>query len=86
VADWVYEVPMGRAELPDARPSWEDRVRYGLQSVRDIVGRVWPFVVAGIAVGAAIHGCFPEDVMSGVMGRQAWLSGWVTAALANRRA
>ncbi len=36
------------------------------------MGRVWPFVLAGIAVGAAIHGYVPEDFMAGLMGKDAW--------------
>jgi uncharacterized membrane protein YraQ (UPF0718 family) len=42
--------------------------------VREIVGKVWPYVVVGIAVGAAIHGYVPESAMAGIMGRQAWWS------------
>ena len=40
----------------------------------EIVGRVWPYVVAGIAVGAAIHGWVPADFMAAVMGKDAWWS------------
>jgi uncharacterized membrane protein YraQ (UPF0718 family) len=36
------------------------------------VGKIWPFVVAGIAVGAGIHGYVPENFMAGIMGRGAW--------------
>jgi len=42
--------------------------------VRDIVGRVWPYVVAGIAIGAGIHGYVPEDFMAQLMGKEAWWS------------
>jgi uncharacterized membrane protein YraQ (UPF0718 family) len=41
---------------------------------KDIVGKVWPYVVAGIAVGAAIHGYVPDGLMAGIMGRNAWWS------------
>lgn len=37
-----------------------------------MVGKVWPYVLAGIAVGASIHGYVPEGLMAGVMGKQAW--------------
>ena len=74
VADWVYQIRMGQASLEETRLDWEGRVRYALQAVRDIVGRVWPYVVVGIAVGALIHGYVPEDFMAGIMGRSAWWS------------
>jgi uncharacterized membrane protein YraQ (UPF0718 family) len=75
VAEWVYEAP---GESCDAeagpRPDWQDRIRYGRDAVRDIVGKVWPWVVAGIAVGAGIHGYVPENFMAGIMGAGAWWS------------
>ena len=51
-----------------------ERVQAGFAAVREIVGRVWPYVVAGIAIGAAIHGYVPEDFMAGLMGRDVWWS------------
>jgi uncharacterized protein len=74
VADWVHGVRMGQTTLEEGKLEWSDRVRYALQAVRDIVGRVWPYVVVGIAVGAFIHGYVPEDFLAGVMGRSAWWS------------
>jgi len=42
--------------------------------VREIVAKVWPYVVGGIAVGASIHGYVPQDFMASFMGRDAWWS------------
>jgi uncharacterized protein len=42
--------------------------------VVEIVGKVWPWVIAGIAVGAGIHGYVPEDFLASFMGREAWWS------------
>jgi len=50
---------------------WPARVAYAGQAVKDIVGKVWLYVVAGIAVGAVIHGYVPEDFMAGIMGEGA---------------
>lgn len=75
VEGWVYEAVGGvdgGGEEP--RLTWRDRVRYGLEAVRNIVGKVWPYVLAGIAVGAGIHGYVPENFMAGIMGAQAWWS------------
>jgi uncharacterized membrane protein YraQ (UPF0718 family) len=75
VEPWIYVT--GDATTSDASDparSWPDRFRMARAAVKDIVGRVWPFVLAGIAVGAAIHGYVPEDFMAGIMGRGAWWS------------
>jgi len=49
-------------------------VRAGRDAVKDIVGKVWPYVLAGIAVGAGIHGYVPENFMASIMGKGAWWS------------
>ncbi len=72
VEDWVREIRMGEAE--EATLGWPDRVAYASRAVRDIVGKVWPYVLAGIAVGAFIHGYVPQGFMAGIMGKSAWWS------------
>ncbi|MFZ5451168.1 MAG: permease [Thermodesulfobacteriota bacterium] len=74
VEDWVYEIRMAKNQLVSQGLTWPGRIDYALQAVKDIVGKVWPYVVAGIAVGAAIHGYVPEGMMASIMGSQAWWS------------
>lgn len=80
--DWVRPIIEGGAiNTPDANPAWAERFDAGRTHVREIVGKVWPYVVAGIALGAGIHGYVPEDFMAGIMGREAWWSVPVAVAL-----
>jgi uncharacterized membrane protein YraQ (UPF0718 family) len=73
VEDWVREIRMGDGE--DVQElDWDGRVAYAWQAVKDIVGKVWPYVLAGIAVGAIIHGYVPENFMASIMGADAWWS------------
>jgi uncharacterized membrane protein YraQ (UPF0718 family) len=72
VEAWVYQTAVG--EMAEARLAWAARLRAGLQAVKEIVGKVWPYVLAGIAVGAAIHGYVPENFLASVMGKDAWWS------------
>lgn len=74
VEDWVYAVKVGQAVAPDEARTWAERVAYAGEAVRAIVGKVWPFVILGIAVGAFIHGYVPEDTLAGVLGADAWWS------------
>jgi len=75
VEPWVYRVtPAAVGTMAQPRLSWLDRVTLGREAVRDIVGKVWPYVIGGIAVGAAIHGYVPQDFMASFMGREAWWS------------
>jgi hypothetical protein len=72
IEDWVREIRMG--EAVEERLDWAGRVDYAVQAVKDVLRRVWPYIVAGIAIGAAIHGYVPEDFMAGIMGKEAWWS------------
>ena len=72
--DWVQKIPHIRAIAGDDVLTLRERIEFGLRSVRDIVGRVWPYILAGIAIGAAIHGYVPEDFMATFMGRDVWWS------------
>jgi len=78
--DWVQEMRAGEAIVFERQLTWADRLHLGREAVRDIVGKVWVYVVAGIAVGALIHGYVPDDFMVGIMGKDAWWS--VPAAVA----
>ncbi len=72
VEDWVFRMNVGPNAVPESRISFRERIDMGLLSVREIVGKVWPYVLAGIAVGAGIHGFVPADFMAGIMGKSAW--------------
>jgi uncharacterized membrane protein YraQ (UPF0718 family) len=63
VEPYVYEIRMGDAgDLPEQ--SWRDRLIYARGYVGDIVGKVWPYVVVGIGIGAAMHGYIPDDFLA----------------------
>ena len=72
--DWVRDMPRVAAGRGDRPMTLAERIDAGLASVREIVGRVWPYVLAGIALGAVIHGWVPEDFMAAILGKDAWWS------------
>jgi uncharacterized membrane protein YraQ (UPF0718 family) len=75
VEGWVYATaPASSAAGTEGKMSWTERVSSGRDAVKDIVSRVWPYVLAGIAVGAGIHGYVPEQLMASIMGKGAWWS------------
>jgi len=80
IEDWVRGIRATGGGTTDGRRSWPERLRFGRDAAKDILGRVWPWVLGGIAVGAAIHGYVPRDFMASIMGGEAWWS--VPAAVA----
>ena len=74
--DWVRAIHAGEVQAANGTNlNWVERFEAGGRHVRDIVGKVWPYVLAGIGLGAAIHGYVPEDFMASIMGKDApWWS------------
>lgn len=72
--DWVRDMPKMAASFEDTGATLADRIEGGFAAVREIVGRVWPYILGGIALGALIHGYVPEDFMASFMGKEAWWS------------
>jgi len=71
--DWVQKILAGQAAHPVGEQiSWVGRFQAGRAHVREIVGKVWPYILAGIALGAGIHGYVPEDFMASFMGKDVW--------------
>jgi uncharacterized membrane protein YraQ (UPF0718 family) len=73
VEPWVF-ASAAPADALDFRLDWSLRLRCGRDAVQGIVGRVWPFLLVGIAVGAFIHGYVPEAFLASLMGKDAWWS------------
>ncbi|BDU72172.1 permease [Mesoterricola silvestris] len=73
---WVQDALGAPAlgESGEERLTLSSRIDQAVQGVRDIVGKVWPYILAGISVGAFIHGFVPEAFMAGLLGKQAWYS------------
>lgn len=74
IEGWVLEMRDSADSVPQEDLSWDERFGKGWIAVKDIVGKVWIYVLAGIAVGAGIHGYVPESFMASVMGKDAWWS------------
>jgi len=72
--DWVRNVRAAPADLPTESLTAADRLKAGVAATREIVGKVWIWVVVGIGVGALIHGYVPDDLLASIMGRGAWWS------------
>jgi uncharacterized membrane protein YraQ (UPF0718 family) len=72
VADWVYNVKANAEGLEEERLSFSDRIQKGFDSVREIVGKIWIYIIIGIAVGAGAHGYVPEDFLGSLLGKENW--------------
>jgi hypothetical protein len=74
VEPWVYQVKAGQLEMAEEKVFFADRINAGIDAVKEIVAKVWIYIVIGIAVGSSIHGYVPENFMAGLMGKSVWWS------------
>jgi len=74
VESWVYEMKAGHTEDHEEHIHFADRIESGYAAVKEIVGKVWIYIILGIAVGAAAHGYIPENFMASLMGKATWYS------------
>ncbi len=74
VEEWVFRIRATAVASEDGSVAFRDRLQSGFDAVREIVGKVWPYLLVGIGVGAGIHGYVPENFMASLMGKSAWWS------------
>lgn len=70
--DWVLELKLDEKNLIEEKKQFYDRIKFALESVKDIVGKIWLYVIIGIGVGAIIHGYVPQGILSSVLGSNVW--------------
>lgn len=65
VEPFVYQTRVGNAHFDPSRGlDWEQRLQVGLAEVKSILGKIWPYLLAGIGLGAVIHGWVPADLFA----------------------
>jgi uncharacterized protein len=74
IEPWVTAMRANNANPDSGGQTFRDRVLSGLTHVKDIVSKVWKWIVLGIGVGAIIHGYVPEGFLASIMGKEAWWS------------
>jgi uncharacterized protein len=75
VEEFVWKMQVRAATDLSGTLTWEDRFVQGRDAVREIVAKIWLYVVAGIGIGAALHGYVPTDALAVYMGKDAaWWS------------
>lgn len=66
IADYIHNIQ--QVEVEKQIPTFTDRIKNGIDEVREIVGRVWKYVLIGVAIGAIIHDWIPTSFIQFVLG------------------
>ncbi len=74
VADWVYQTKARNQQTLESKPSFSERIQGGFDVVKEIVGKIWIYILIGIGVGAGAHGFVPDAYLADALGSQNWYS------------
>lgn len=72
VEDYVWKIRVGQASRPETDTSFKGRHRFALGEVKEIVGRIWKWVLLGIALGAVFHGYVPDSWVAAHLASGHW--------------
>ncbi|REC32570.1 hypothetical protein CF160_09050 [Enterococcus pseudoavium] len=66
IQDYIRQMEEGVTFIEEL--TWRDRVRFGVDQVKEVAGKVWPYVLIGVGVGAVIHNWIPETFIQSILG------------------
>lgn len=72
VEAWVYEIKSNQMEAEGMQLRFTDRINMGVAQVKEIVGKIWIYILIGIAIGAGAHGYVPDDFLQHLLGNESW--------------
>ena len=72
--DWVVNLKFSSHENNDEILTLNDRLLIGQIALKEILSKIWLYVVIGIGVGAFVHGYIPDDYLSSSINRTTWYS------------
>lgn len=63
VENYVWQINVKKNDLDSHRKpmTWQERHNFAIEEVKDIIQRVWIFVLVGVGLGALIHGYIPQE-------------------------
>ena len=71
VAEFVRSAPVQDSEEAMTRA---ERLTFAREQLLEIIQRVWPYVLIGVGIGAAIHNWVPENIITALLGQDNWWS------------
>ncbi|MGB9927372.1 MAG: permease [Methanosarcina sp.] len=69
VEDFVFKMKVGQVTGTSGEMTVKDRISCAYENVKDIVGRVWIYVIIGVSIGGIFHGYAPEGILEKYAGK-----------------
>jgi len=68
VEDYVWKIKVND-QVTDIKKTFKDRVGEAYQYTINLIKRVYPYVLVGVAAGALVHGYAPENFLARIAGK-----------------
>lgn len=68
-------------EIEQEELTRKDRIGFARDQVKDIVQKVWLYILIGVGIGALIHNWIPQEAISVILGQDKWYSVLVATAV-----
>lgn len=81
VESFVTEGPVVPAETMELELTKGERHRYAVEQVKEIIRKVWIYVLVGVGIGATIHGFIPASIVLAVLGDNNPFSVWIATVV-----
>lgn len=66
VESFVWDAGSGEMDIEDV--SRKERVEFAKDEVKDILLKVWPYILLGVGIGAGIHNWIPQSFIENLLG------------------
>jgi uncharacterized membrane protein YraQ (UPF0718 family) len=73
VEEYVYQIHLGEAQFVQSQ-TFRERLEYARYNTKDILGKVWLYVLIAIGIGGFIHGYVPQDFLASIAGKGNWFA------------
>jgi len=73
VEEYVYQMHLGEAQFVQTQ-TLKDRLEYARFNTKDIIGKIWFYVIIAIGIGGFIHGYVPQDFLASIAGKGNWFA------------
>ena len=73
VEEYVYQMHLGEAQFVQTQ-TFRERLEYARYNTKDILGKVWLYVLIAIGIGGFIHGYVPQDFLTSIAGKGNWFA------------
>ncbi|AAC07358.1 permease [Aquifex aeolicus] len=64
IADYVFQVKLGQTQIKEM--TFKERLEFAKNNVKEILGKIWIYIIIAIGIGGFIHGYVPQDIVERV--------------------